>query len=1003
MATLATFIGIDRHRDSRVRDLNGARRDALALWSLFSDTLPDLRASHLLNEGATLDAVRKVIQQIIAGAGPDDTVIVSFAGHGTRDHRLVVHDTDRDRLTETTIPMEELAGAFRRCRAKVLLCILDCCFSGGAPARVLEDSPAPRDPTNPLESLTGNGRILLAAANVNERAYEHPTRRHGLLTSALIDVLREAEDAIGIGVVTDRVLDRVRAEAARLGVTQTPIHLGTVEGGLTLPPLQSGEHFRREFPELHGVTVSAAVADLAAFDMPAPVLAEWASRFTGGLNSLQLEAVNEFRILDGASLLVVAPTSSGKTFIGELAAVRAVLESRKAVFLFPYRALVNEKFDEFSRLYGDRLGMRVVRCTGDYTDQTPLLLRGKYDIALLTYEMFLNLTATNPAMLHSIGLVVVDEAQFITDPGRGIVVELLLTSLLSARERGVCPQLIALSAVIGDVNGFDEWLGYRRLLTNRRPVPLVEGVLDRTGTFQYRDPDGQEHTAQLLPPGSVRVRRDKAGAQDVIVPLARQLLGQGEKILVFRNQRGKARGCATYLAADLGLASAHEAVAALPGHDLSSDSASLRKCLQGGTAFHSTDLTREEREVVEREFRRPAGPVRVLAATTTVAAGINTPADTVILAEQEFVGEDGRIFTVAEYKNMAGRAGRLGLRPQGRSVILAQTPLQRQQLFERYVCGTLDPLRSSFDPEHLDTWLVRLLAQVERVPRRLAVGLLASSFGGFLAGKRSPGWRAQMEQALEELLGRMIGLGLVEEEREFVRLTLLGRACGNSALTFDSALRLVELLRGIDHQQLTPLRLLALLQVLPESDNGYTPLMRRGTKETVWPGEAGRRYGHDTVRLLQRFVRDQFEYLARCKRVALLWDWMAGVPIELIEQRYTANPYQGRIGHGDVRRFADATRFHLRSAHQIAAVMYIERAGTEEEVERLLRQLEFGIPAELLDLLALPLLLTRGEYLALGAAEVRSPSQVWGLSLDRLTELVGARRATALDAVRPRE
>jgi replicative superfamily II helicase len=1002
MATLATFIGIDRHRDPRVRDLNGARRDALALWALFSDTVPDLRASHLLNAVATLDGVREVIRQRIADAGPDDTVIVSFAGHGTRDHRLVVHDTDRDRLTETTIPMQELAEAFRRCRAKALLCILDCCFSGGAPARVLEDSPTPRDATNPLEALTGNGRILLAAANVNERAYEHPTRRHGLLTCALIDVLREAEEALGIGVVTDRVLDRVRAEAARLGITQTPIHLGTVQGGLTLPPLQAGEQFRREFPELHGVTVSAAVADLAIFGMPAPVLAEWASRFAGGLNSLQLEAVNEFRVLEGASLLVVAPTSSGKTFIGEMAGLRAVIESRKAVFLFPYRALVNEKFDEFAALYGDRLGMRVVRCTGDYTDQTPLLLRGKYDIALLTYEMFLNLAATNPAVLNSVGLVVVDEAQFITDPNRGITVELLLTSLLASRERGICPQLLALSAVIGDVNGFDEWLGCRRLLTDRRPVPLIEGVLDRTGTFQYLDAGGQEKTELLLPSGSIRVRRDKASVQDVIVPLVRQLVGQGEKVLVFRNQRGKARGCAAYLAADLALEPARDALAALPRHDLSSDSAALRTCLQGGTAFHSTDLTREEREVVEREFRRADGPVRVLGATTTVAAGINTPADTVILAEQEFVGEDGRVFTVAEYKNMAGRAGRLGLRPQGRSVILAETSLQRQQLFDRYVRGALDPLRSSFDPEHLETWLVRLLAQVERVPRRQAAGLLASSFGGFLACKRSPGWRAQTEHTLEELLGRMIGLGLVEEEREFVRLTLLGRACGNSALSFDSAMRLVELLRGIDPQQLTPMRLMALLQVLPESDNGYTPLMRRGTKENVWPGEAGRRYGHDTVRLLQRFVRDQFEYLGRCKRSALLWDWVAGVPIDQIEQRYTATPYQGRVGHGDVRRFADATRFHLRSAHQIAAVMYIERAGSEEEVDRLLRQLEFGIPAELLGLLQLPLLLTRGEYLALGAAEARSPEHVWGLARERLVEVFGNERAAEIDAARPR-
>ena len=33
--------------------------------------------------------------------------------------------------------------------------------------------------------------------------------------------------------------------------------------------------------------------------------------------------------------------------------------------LLPYKALTNEKFDEFSQLYGQQLGLRVIRCTGD--------------------------------------------------------------------------------------------------------------------------------------------------------------------------------------------------------------------------------------------------------------------------------------------------------------------------------------------------------------------------------------------------------------------------------------------------------------------------------------------------------------------------------------------------------------------------------------------------------------------------------------------------------------
>ena len=84
--------------------------------------------------------------------------------------------------------------------------------------------------------------------------------------------------------------------------------------------------------------------------------------------------------------------------------------------MFPYKALVNEKFDQFQSLYGNHFDYRVIRCTGDYGDQAAPLIQGKYEVAILTYEMFLSIALDKPALLHSIGLVVVDEAHFIADP-----------------------------------------------------------------------------------------------------------------------------------------------------------------------------------------------------------------------------------------------------------------------------------------------------------------------------------------------------------------------------------------------------------------------------------------------------------------------------------------------------------------------------------------------------------------------------------------------------------
>jgi replicative superfamily II helicase len=332
---------------------------------------------------------------------------------------------------------------------------------------------------------------------------------------------------------------------------------------------------------------------------------------------------------------------------------------------------------------------------------------------------------------------VLDEAQFITDPNRGISVELLLTLLIAARERGISPQLVVLSAVISNINGFDEWLGCRKLISTERPVPLIEGVIDRTGIFQFLDEQGKPGTTQLLPPGSVRLRKDKPSAQDLIVPLVRQLVAAKERVIVFRNQRGMAQGCARYLADELGLPPARSSLTQLPNHDISSTSAALRECLSGGTAFHNTNLTREEKAVVEQAYRDPKGEIAVLAATTTVAAGINTPASTVILAEQEFIGDDGRPFTIAEYKNMAGRAGRLGFNEKGKSIIYAENSFDRDRLFRQYVNGDAVHFRENYDSEGVPAFnfdRAQTVASVERPYLRWGISMRHSPLA--YAGKQ---------------------------------------------------------------------------------------------------------------------------------------------------------------------------------------------------------------------------------------------------------------------------
>jgi helicase len=98
------------------------------------------------------------------------------------------------------------------------------------------------------------------------------------------------------------------------------------------------------------------------------------------LNQLQLDAINEFGVLAGEHLVVVAPTSSGKTMIGELAALKGVAERKRALFLLPLKALVADKRRHFEAVYGG-FGLRIFEATGETDDISPIL-RGQYDVGL---------------------------------------------------------------------------------------------------------------------------------------------------------------------------------------------------------------------------------------------------------------------------------------------------------------------------------------------------------------------------------------------------------------------------------------------------------------------------------------------------------------------------------------------------------------------------------------------------------------------------------------------
>ena len=695
MAFHGVFIGIDRYISPHIDWLSCARRDAVALEALFADTLGGT-TTLLTDEDATRAGIEAAFRRL-SGCDPEDTVVISFSGHGSESHELITHDADPFDLPRTAIPLEELTTWFSRIPAKRLILLLDCCFSGGMGAKVLQVQAVQRGlefVEARLAQMSGEGRLIITASAANEPAWENPRTGHGYFTHFLLQALQGAEGVVEsdrlpvfrlLEFITRRVADAVR----QFGHPQHPALRGTIDRELSWPVFVPGARYNLAFPDRTLARATADLQSLAGFGFPPAIISAWAGVIPA-LNNLQLDAINEFAVLQGEHLVVVAPTSSGKTMIGELASLKAVVERKRALFLLPLKALVADKRRHFEAVYGD-LGLRTIEATGETDDITPIL-RGQYDVALLTYEKFSAIALTHPHVLEQAGVVVVDETQMVADRSRGANLEFLLTLIRMRRRKGIEPQVIALSGVIGETNGFERWLGARLLRRDERPVPLDEGLILWDGRRQYLD----VKTGKPADGGPVLQPHysGKNSSQDIIIPLLRKLVADGQQVIVFRETRPETRGCANYLSRELALPPAQQALAQLPGGDLSQASKTLREVLANGVAFHNSHLDREERRIIEEEFRRAGSGLRVIVATTTLAMGVNTPASSVVISG--LMHPDGVPYSVAEYKNLVGRAGRLGFTERGKSYLVAMNPREAQDFWDRYVTAAPEDLESRF-------------------------------------------------------------------------------------------------------------------------------------------------------------------------------------------------------------------------------------------------------------------------------------------------------------------
>ncbi|XP_073390265.1 helicase and polymerase-containing protein TEBICHI isoform X3 [Physcomitrium patens] len=404
--------------------------------------------------------------------------------------------------------------------------------------------------------------------------------------------------------------------------------------------LSAGDHQERFERKVIGAVVPLVAKQEHAFISRSPKnisldLADWipseacAMYAKKGLKRLypwQVECLQVDGVLDGRSLVYCASTSAGKSLVAEVLMLRRILSTgKKALLVLPYVALCSEKADHLDAIL-EPLGKRV---RGFYGSQGGSSLTKDTSVAVCTIEKANSLVnkLLEEGRLSELAILVIDELHMVGDTDRGYLLELLLTKLRFAAGGGEC-----------NSPGYSSKEN-RGSSSSRNTELQIVGM-----------------SATMPNVSDVATWLQAALYQTVFRPVPlEEFIKVGHTI--YNKKMEFVR--------------------------------SIKKNadLSGKDPDHLVELCHEgeERDIVEACFK--SGVVRVLVATSTLAAGVNLPARRVIFRQPK-IGRD--FLDATRYRQMAGRAGRAGIDTKGESILICKPEeVKRMEEMIRQECKAL--------------------------------------------------------------------------------------------------------------------------------------------------------------------------------------------------------------------------------------------------------------------------------------------------------------------------
>ncbi|XXG63174.1 hypothetical protein AAC387_Pa05g1419 [Persea americana] len=603
---------------------------------------------------------------------------------------------------------------------------------------------------------------------------------------------------------------------------------------------------------------------------------ELASIYDFPIDKFQRLAILAF--LRGSSVVVSAPTSSGKTLIAEAAAVATVARGRRLFYTTPLKALSNQKYRDFCGTFGDS---NVGLLTGDAA------VNKDAQILIMTTEILRNMLYQSVGMVSSgsgllhVDVIILDEVHYLSDISRGTVWEEIVI---------YCPkevQLICLSATVANPDELAGWIGKihgtTELVTStKRPVPLTWHFSTKRSLLPLLDGKGKSMNRKLSldyaqfsssrvkgqkEDGSRKNRPRKDGSDQTNLSSISRLsqLSKNDINAIRRSQVPQIRdtlwqlrardmlpaiwfifsrkGCdaAVQYLEDCNLldeCETDEVALALKRFRIQYPDAVREAAVKGllqGVAAHHAGCLPLWKSFIEELFQR--GLVKVIFATETLAAGINMPARTAVIASLSRRNETGRLLlSTNDLLQMAGRAGRRGIDERGHAV-LVQTPYEGAEECCKILFAGLEPLVSQFTASYGMVLNLLAGAKVTRGSKE------TNDIKTFQAGRTLEEARKLIEQSFGNYVGSNVMLAAKEEitkiehEIEFlvseVDEAAIDRKCREQLsemayreiFDLQEELRVAKRLRSELKKRMELERITSLKPLLKDLENGQLPFI----------------------------------------------------------------------------------------------------------------------------------------------------------------------------------